>query len=79
MIRNDLLPLLVEVDKRPFDPRDEPGNAALREVCFHWAEVVLLELKVEQAANERGACLEGLAAVMERSVLCIISLYKDRG
>jgi len=65
LIREDLLPLLVEVEKHPHSSSDEPGNASLREACFSWADALLQEMRVEQAANERGACLEGLAAVME--------------
>jgi hypothetical protein len=66
IIRNDLLPLLMEIDVRPYDAKKDVAWAGVREACFDWAEILLLELNVEQAANERGACLEGLAGVMER-------------
>ena len=65
-IRTELLPILVEVDKRLFDDRDDGGSLALREMCFEWTDTLLFELQIEQAANERGACLEGLAAILER-------------
>ncbi len=61
--------LLAEIEKRAYNPRDEMNNRALREIAFDWAESLLYELRVEQAANERGACLEGLAAVMEKYVV----------
>ncbi|WWD18062.1 hypothetical protein CI109_102509 [Kwoniella shandongensis] len=69
MLRNDLLSLMVEVDKRAYDAREEPAYVMLREACFEWADVLLFELRIEQPANERGACLEGLAAVVESSCL----------
>ncbi len=43
-------------------------NRQMREILFEWADVLLEELGVEQPANERGACLEGLAAILERLV-----------
>ena len=67
LIRNRLLVTLNEIEKRPASTKEEV-NRALREVAFDWAESLLYELRVEQAANERGACLEGLGSVLERSV-----------
>lgn len=66
MIRSDLLPLLRELAKKPYNPNEEVANAPLRDVCFEWADVLLWELRLDQAANERGACLEGLASIVER-------------
>ncbi len=37
--------------------------------CPLRVNVLLQELTVEQAANERGACLEAMSALMERHVL----------
>lgn len=65
IVRNDLMPLLNEMDRRIYG-EDEHGSKALREQSFQWIDELLLELRVEQAANERGACLEGLACVFER-------------
>ncbi|KAK8865757.1 hypothetical protein IAR55_000904 [Kwoniella newhampshirensis] len=69
MLRNDLLTLMIEVDKRAYDASEETAYVLLREACFEWADALLFELRVEQPANERGACLEGLAAVVESSCL----------
>jgi hypothetical protein len=66
LVRNELLPLVVELEKRSYDQLDERSNVPLREACFSWAEALLFDLQVEQPANERGACLEGLAGIMER-------------
>jgi hypothetical protein len=66
MVRSELLNLIAEVDKRPVETRDESVNASLREAGFQWADALLFELKVDRAANERGACLEGLASILER-------------
>ena len=68
IVRSELLPLLAEIDKRTFGT-DEYGCKALREQCFAWIDALLFELRVEQPANERGACLEGLGCVFERSVV----------
>lgn len=61
--------MLHEGEKRGFDAFDDAGNAALRAVCFDWADALLFELRVEQPAIERGACLEGLAAILETPCL----------
>jgi hypothetical protein len=66
LIRNALLPLLGEIDARPYDVNDDNSWQTLREQCFAWADTFMVELRIEQAAHERGACLEGLAAVLER-------------
>lgn len=59
---------MVEIEKRGCDLRDDMTNRQMREILFEWADVLLEELGVEQPANERGACLEGLAAILERLV-----------
>ncbi|KAK6905515.1 hypothetical protein I203_106344 [Kwoniella mangroviensis CBS 8507] len=69
LLRNDLLNLMLEVDKRAYDPSEEQAYTMLRAACFEWADALLFELRVEQPANERGACLEGLAAVVESACL----------
>jgi hypothetical protein len=69
VVRNKLLQILLEADKRGFDTFDHTGNASLRSVCFDWADALLFELRVEQPAIERGACLEGLAAILETPCL----------
>ncbi|KAK4685823.1 hypothetical protein P7C73_g4314, partial [Tremellales sp. Uapishka_1] len=74
IIRNELLSVMVEIEKR-----GDEAHAALREMCFEWAETLLFELKVEQPANERGACLEGLAAVMESRCLSESALKRVPG
>ncbi|KAL1406191.1 hypothetical protein Q8F55_007880 [Vanrija albida] len=78
IIRNELLPFLAEVDKRTYDERDEKANRELRDVCFEWADALLFELRVEQPANERGACLEGLASILESSCLSAAALDVSR-
>jgi hypothetical protein len=65
VIRTELLICLAEVERRTLDHLDA-GCVSLREICFDWAETLLFELQVEQPANERGACLEGLSTVIER-------------
>ncbi|ORX34220.1 hypothetical protein BD324DRAFT_653488 [Kockovaella imperatae] len=77
LVRSQLLPLLGEIEKRPYMPKDTVTNQSLREVAFEWAESLLYELRVEQAANERGACLEGLSAVMESPCLSQVALKDD--
>ena len=69
IVRTRLLPILIDVDKQSLATREDTTNRALREVAFDWAESLLYELKAEQTANERGSCLEGLAGVLERSVV----------
>ncbi|WWC58416.1 uncharacterized protein I303_100956 [Kwoniella dejecticola CBS 10117] len=69
MLRNDLLNMMLEVDRRAYDPSEEPAYLMLRAACFEWCDALLFELRVEQPANERGACLEGLAAVVESACL----------
>ncbi|WWC86062.1 uncharacterized protein L201_000933 [Kwoniella dendrophila CBS 6074] len=69
LLRNELLDLILEVDKRAYDQSEEQAYAMLRVACFEWADALLFELRVEQPANERGACLEGLAAVVESACL----------
>ncbi|WVW82100.1 hypothetical protein I302_104105 [Kwoniella bestiolae CBS 10118] len=69
MLRNDLLNLMLEIDKRAYDQSEEQAYTILRAACFDWADALLFELRVEQPANERGACLEGLAAVVESACL----------
>lgn len=69
MLKNELMPLLMEIDKRPFEAHDDSGNAALRSSMFEWSDALLFELQIEQTAHERGACLEALSAVMESSCL----------
>lgn len=61
----------MEIDKRVYQDEDH-SYKMLREQSFQWIDALLGELKVEQAANERGACLEGLGSVFEKSV------YKSR-
>lgn len=36
LIRNELLETLVEGEKRGYDAKDQPGNAAVRQVCVEW-------------------------------------------
>ncbi|BEI87095.1 hypothetical protein CcaverHIS002_0704410 [Cutaneotrichosporon cavernicola] len=74
IIRNRLLVLVQEVDRRCYLPHEEAAYRDLREVCFDWADSLLFELRVEQPANERGACLEGLAAVLESQCLAAHAL-----
>ncbi|BEJ18126.1 hypothetical protein CspHIS471_0704030 [Cutaneotrichosporon sp. HIS471] len=74
IIRNRLLVLVQEVDRRCYSPHEEAAYRDLREVCFDWADSLLFELRVEQPANERGACLEGLAAVLESQCLAAHAL-----
>nr|XP_019014772.1 uncharacterized protein I206_00858 [Kwoniella pini CBS 10737]OCF53553.1 hypothetical protein I206_00858 [Kwoniella pini CBS 10737] len=69
MLRNDLLNVMLEVDRRAYDSAEEPAYIMLRAACFEWCDALLFELRVEQPANERGACLEGLAAVIESACL----------
>jgi len=81
-LKNELLPLLFEVEKRPYDSTDDYGNTALRSSMFEWSDALLFELQIEQTANERGACLEALSAVMESSCLSENALarhQKDKG
>lgn len=68
-IRNELLLYCSELDKRCYSRKEEAQYHDLREVCFEWGDALLYELRVEQPANERGACLEGLAAILECSAL----------
>ncbi|EIW72637.1 hypothetical protein M231_06537 [Tremella mesenterica] len=68
LVRNELLGHMSELEKRPIVPGDA-GVAAVREVGFAWIDAFMLELQVEQPANERGACLEGLAAMIESPCL----------
>lgn len=68
-LKSELLPLLFEVEKRPYEWTDEAGNTSLRSVMFEWSDALLFELQIEQTANERGACLEALSAIMESSCL----------
>jgi len=80
-LKNEFLPLLFEVEKRPYDAQDDIGNQALRSSMFEWSDALLFELQIEQTANERGACLEALSAVMESSCLSEQALqrhHKDR-
>jgi len=63
-VRNQLVPLIAEIDKRTYEI-EEHSCKMLREQSFQWIDALLSELKVEQAANERGASLEGLAGVLE--------------
>ncbi|KAJ9125259.1 hypothetical protein QFC22_000214 [Naganishia vaughanmartiniae] len=77
LIRNELLDCLVEGEKNGFDAGDEAGSAALRAVSIDWLELLLMELKVDQPANERGACLEALSSIMESPVLSARAL-EDR-
>lgn len=74
IIRSELLVYVAEIDKRCYDPRDEPQYRELREFCYDWADSLLFELRNEQPANERGACLEGLAAILECNALAVESL-----
>jgi hypothetical protein len=76
-LKNELLPLLFEVEKRPYDSKDESGNSALRTSMFEWADALLFELQIEQSANERGACLEALSAVMESCSLSEKALQRS--
>ncbi|KAJ9108791.1 hypothetical protein QFC21_000111 [Naganishia friedmannii] len=66
LIRNELLDCLVEGEKKGFDASDKAGSAALRAASIEWLELLLVELKIDQPANERGACLEALSSIMER-------------
>jgi hypothetical protein len=74
IIRNKLLVLIQEVDRRCYSHHEEAAYRDLREVCYDWADSLLFELRVEQPANERGACLEGLAAVLESQCLAADAL-----
>lgn len=76
-LKNDLMPLLFEIEKRPYDAQDESGNAALRSSMFEWSDALLFELQIEQSAHERGACLEALSAVMESSCLSERAMFKS--
>ncbi|KAL7423767.1 hypothetical protein Q5752_001351 [Cryptotrichosporon argae] len=81
LIRAELVPCLYEVEKQ-FEceahlAAAQMGAHALRHAAFEWADLLLHELQVEQAANERGACLEGLGAVLESACLGAPSLAKD--
>ena len=81
-LKNELLPLLFEIEKRPYESSDESGNSALRTSMFEWSDALLFELQIEQSANERGACLEALSAVMESCCLSERALQrstKDKG
>jgi hypothetical protein len=71
-----LVGLLAELDRRAYDPAQEASGVygVLRRGCFDWAETLLEELRTEQPAHERGACLEGLAAVIESSCLSEVAL-----
>jgi hypothetical protein len=77
-LKNELLPLLFEVEKRPYVSADESGNTSLRSSMFGWSDALLFELQIEQTANERGACLEALSAVMESSCLGERALMPQR-
>ncbi|WVQ97110.1 hypothetical protein IAU59_004220 [Kwoniella sp. CBS 9459] len=74
MLRNRLLRLLSELERRCYDPAEEQTYDKLRATCFEWADAILFELRVEQPANERGACLEGLAAIVESPCLSEVAL-----
>lgn len=65
LIRSDLLPILAEIEKRKI-AKNEHSTKMLQDQCFEWINEMMFELRVEQAANERGASLEALAAVFER-------------
>jgi hypothetical protein len=41
----------------------------VKPAIFFRLNVLLQELKIDQAANERGACLEALSTIMERYVM----------
>ena len=71
LVRNDLVGLLAELDRRGYEAAQEAIGVygVLRRGCFDWAETLLDELRTEQPAHERGACLEGLAAVIESTCL----------
>lgn len=76
LLRADLIGLLGELDRRGYVPADDVSglNTVLRQICFDWADTLLDELRVEQPAHERGACLESLAAILENTVLSEKSL-----
>lgn len=74
IIRNELLVYIGELDKRCYSRTEERVYEDIRDICFFWAESLLYELRAEQAANERGACLEGLAAVLESQCLSAAAL-----
>lgn len=78
MLKNDFMPLMLEIEKRPFDGHDETGNAALRSSLFEWSDALLFELQIEQAAHERGACLEALSAVMESGCMSERSMRRNQ-
>jgi hypothetical protein len=69
VIREELLVHIGELDRRCYKPQEEVQFRELRIVCFEWADVLLNELGVEQPANDRGACLDGLAAILECAAL----------
>lgn len=68
LLRTDLLDCLVEAERRGFTLSERPGNAAVRAVSVEWIHALLVELQTDQQANERGACLEALSAIIESSV-----------
>lgn len=73
LVRNELLPLLAEIEKHNIIKNDH-ATKMLQNQCFEWINEMMFELRVEQAANERGASLEGLAAVLERFFVDVLRL-----
>ena len=78
LIRNELMPQMAEVEKRPIASQNQASVSATRDACFAWIDALMLELQVEQPANERGACLEGLAAMIESPCLSDEALSGNR-
>lgn len=74
LLRTDLLDCLVEAERRGFQLSERPGNAAVRAVSVEWVHALLVELQTDQQANERGACLEALSAIIESSVFSACAL-----
>lgn len=66
LIRGGLLPLLYDAERRGFDPSQRADNKALRALAFEGLAMFIQKgLWLEQSANERGAVLEAVAALVE--------------
>lgn len=68
LLRSNLFDCLLEAEKKGYNIEELAGNSAVRAVSVEWVNVLLAELNIEQPANERGACLECLAAIIESNV-----------
>lgn len=73
-LRADLVPLIVEADRRAYNRGQEDEYTLLRGTFLKWINVLISELKYDRPVDERGAVLESLAALFER---CVPTISRD--